>query len=195
MATQVKTVCYGCKKPIAITKQKYNCNRKKNYHNYCSKECFSKYREKRIIFVQCAVCGKTLRRYKRSKSNTGKYYCNSCRGTVTVYCAICGEQMKRSKYDTRKYKILYCSEKCRAIGSRKDWNAISKGMLKYHWTMIFGEKSLVCKRCGYDKSYNVQLHHKKYIMNDGDNHPENLEPLCRNCHGEEHYKHGKDSDI
>lgn len=68
-------------------------------------------------------------------------------------------------------------------------------MIKTRWISEFGIETLICNRCGHDKHYNIQLHHKKYIVNGGETHPKNLEPLCRNCHGEEHYENGYDSDF
>ena len=188
-----KDECKGCGKIIEVINKIYNRNKKLDQNNYCCKKCFNNYRKNNsVINVQCSICGKNLERYKKSASRANKYFCKECRGMITASCSICGKKIIRSKHDTRKYKRLFCSEKCRATGSLKDWTETSRCMLKDHWVRVFGIKNLFCRRCGYKKSYNIVLHHIKYVCNGGTNDPINLEPLCKNCHGEEHYDKGID---
>ena len=84
-------------------------------------------------------------------------------------------------------KKICCSKKCRDIALRVDWNELTRGMLKQRWQKEFGKEDLYCRRCNYKNIYNIVIHHKQYVINGGDNNPNNLEPLCLNCHGEEHY--------
>lgn len=187
----IKVRCNSCNREFEMLVKSYNMNKRLGRNNYCSRECFNEYRAKNtIINVNCCICGKNLKRYKRSESKDDKYYCKDCRGMVNVQCVTCGKEIIRTKHDVRKYKELYCSNECRSLAMRKEWNELSRSI----WIRVFGIGSLVCKRCGHNKTYNIQLHHKQYVCNGGNNEPDNLEPLCRNCHATEHYEHGEDKD-
>lgn len=93
----------------------------------------------------------------------------------------------------RGSRKIYCSIICKALAQRKEWNNLGRRQLKQRYMKEFGIQSLKCVRCGHDKIYNIEIHHKIYCVNGGDNNPTNLEPLCCNCHGIEHYEHGKDN--
>lgn len=54
--------------------------------------------------------------------------------------------------------------------------------LKLRLLGVRGEK---CERCDYDKREILVVHHKD--RNRKNNVLENLELICPNCHGEEHY--------
>lgn len=55
--------------------------------------------------------------------------------------------------------------------------------LRNRWMKEHGWKGFVCARCGYfGKS--VHLHHLVELVYGGDNTPENLIPLCSECHRE-----------
>lgn len=187
--------CNHCKSGFLVDVKRYNHNKKLNYKFYCDWNCWKSYTNKRNIQVRCSCCNKKISRHKNCQAKTGKYFCKDCRGMVVAKCNNCKKPISRTKYDARHYVNLYCSSKCHAIGRRKNWDKLSRNMLKIRWVAEFGKETLICNRCGYDKSYNIQLHHKKYVKNGGGNQPDNLEPLCRNCHGEEHYKNGIDNDF
>lgn len=45
-----------------------------------------------------------------------------------------------------------------------------------------------CERCG--RAGRLEVHHIKPVHRGGDNHPDNLEVLCRRCHLSEHDVNG-----
>ena len=141
------------------------------------------------MIVNCEICGKemvkTPSKYKQNKSK--KFYCNDCRGHVILVCPICGKTFKKWKSQTKNKQNIFCSVKCKSESQKKEWKDLDRGYLKTKWIKEFGEDCLVCNRCGHDKHYNIELHHIKYRCYGGTHHPENLEPLCKNCHGTEHY--------
>ena len=58
--------------------------------------------------------------------------------------------------------------------------------LRKQWMKSHGWKGFVCARCGhYSKS--VHLHHIQELIYGGENTPENLIPLCSECHRELDY--------
>ena len=193
----MNVICGGCSTPFEVEVATFNKNNREGYKFYCSKACFNNYRsDQTAILVNCSVCGAEVRRYRRLPNKTGRYYCKKCRGMTKMICANadCRKPMTRSNHDVRKYINLYCSSKCKHIGERKQWNDVPRSNLKTRYIAVFGIESIICNRCGYSKSYNIQIHHKIYVSKGGSNHPDNLEPLCRNCHGEEHYENGDDYD-
>lgn len=55
--------------------------------------------------------------------------------------------------------------------------------LRRHWMKEHGWKGFVCARCGrFSKS--THLHHIHELIEGGENNPENLIPLCGDCHRE-----------
>jgi predicted nucleic acid-binding Zn ribbon protein len=104
-------------------------------------------------------------------------------------CPVCGEEAKRTQ-------LTFCSNSCQMIHQNKiryetqkklwlsgKYQSIKKGMLKRLVREKFGDK---CTKCGWNEVHPVhgnipvELHHK-----DGDwrnNHPNNLDLLCPNCH-------------
>lgn len=161
-------------------------------NHYCSRDCFLKKKTKKKP-VRCYVCNIEYIPINRQSKLSVRNYCPQCRETVTLICPVCNNSFRQHKARIRIRKNLCCSVKCKAILQRKDWNELSRGMLKQRWIKEFGIEQFFCKRCGHNKTYNLVLHHIKYVINGGDNSPENLEPLCLNCHGIEHYENGTDN--
>ncbi len=175
----------------------YECNHCKNtfirkHHNkiyqnvFCSRDCFLKNKTKKND-LNCTSCGmlytpKTLQK-KQSIKNT----CEDCRQKIDLKCPVCNSDFKLLKSRLKKRKNPCCSVKCKSELQKKDWNNLTRNNLKQKWISEFGIESFKCNRCGHDKVYNIVLHHIIYVKNGGRNNPENLEPLCLNCHGEEHY--------
>lgn len=165
---------------------------------YCSRACSSRhYSKNHNMEVKCQKCNKVFFVAISRKKRTKKFYCSGCFGSKTsLVCKTCSKP-----YDVYDSVIefnsgsSYCSRECFGIGNRKPWNTVKRSNLKSRWLLEFGEKSLVCTRCGHDKPYNIHLHHKMYVKNGGITDPSNLEPLCRNCHGTEHYENGEDLDF
>jgi len=141
----------------------------------------------------CCICTKEYIPKNKQYKEFIKSYCPDCRGSSFIKCPICSKEFKVRNASLRTRKNLACSVECKAIAQRKDWNDLSRNNLKQRWISEFGIENFYCRRCGHDKTYNVVLHHIVYVINGGDNQPDNLEPLCLNCHGEEHYDR-KDKD-
>lgn len=140
----------------------------------------------------CSVCGQEFE--KKSSYQGKKAYCPDCRGSEEYICHVCGDSFKVYKSRVRfTGPPTCCSNECRRIWIRKPWEETSRQGLKLKWIREFGEETLVCNRCGHDKPYNIELHHIVYKQEGGSNDPGNLEPLCLNCHGVEHYENGPDS--
>ena len=156
-------------------------------------------RKKQYVEVVCCKCGKIMERPSFRTREHLRFFCSECRRSILLTCPVCNRQFKKWKsqminFQTKKpLKKICCSKKCRDIALRVDWNELTRGMLKQRWIKEFGKKNLYCRRCKYDKPYNIVIHHKKYVIDGGSNNPENLESLCLNCHGEEHYGK-KDND-
>lgn len=146
---------------------------------------------KDYITVFCKTCNKSMER-PRYKSRGYRPTCPDCRGkSVDLVCCVCGKSFRRWKsqmvdfFKKLPYKRNTCSLKCKNISLRIAWNDLTRSMLKQRWMKEFGQ--LVCSNCGHSKSFNLIIHHKKPVSEGGTNDPSNLEPLCRNCHGEKHY--------
>lgn len=142
--------------------------------------------------VCCSVCDKNYVPKFQQAMPSLKYFCPDCRGMSLIDCSVCHKKFKQRNAAIRNRKNLCCSVKCKSVLQRKDWNDLSRNALKQRWIKEFGEDKFKCNRCGHDKIYNMVLHHIKYVKNGGTNAPENLEPLCLNCHGIEHFEKGND---
>ena len=160
-------------------------------NRFCSKKCFLNSVRKKSE-VTCSVCAIIYIPKNKQSKPSGKYFCPDCRGMSLVNCSVCDKEFKIRNSSIRTRKNTWCSVECKSIGQRKEWNSLSRSMLKQRWIREFGKP--ICSRCGHDKEFNIVIHHKQYVKNGGDNMPDNLEPLCLNCHGIEHYQHGKDND-
>lgn len=139
----------------------------------------------------CSVCGRNYDKPHPERKSI-KSYCPDCRGHSTVVCTVCKKEFNCWNSKLRKDSNRVCSIKCKSIVQRIPWELLTRGMLKQRWLKEMG--SLKCTRCGHDKPFNIEIHHKIYVKNGGTHNPTNLEPLCRNCHGTEHYENGKDED-
>ncbi len=53
---------------------------------------------------------------------------------------------------------------------------------------LIEERGHECERCGYEKTEILNVHHKNRDRSHND--LSNLELICPNCHGEEHYLEG-----
>jgi 5-methylcytosine-specific restriction endonuclease McrA len=77
----------------------------------------------------------------------------------------------------------------------KPMKELDRAGLRRKWINDLGEESLFCYRCGYDENIKcIHIHHVIYVCNGGTNDPSNLEPLCLNCHTDEHTKNGPDPE-
>lgn len=117
---------------------------------------------RRIVQVQCTICGKPLEinrfRYKNSKAK--KFYCsrkcwgqqvsrdkrgeNNPRfngGTITVSCAICGREKNVVPSRVKKQKVFVCSKEC-----LKEWCRTRRGEKAWAWKG--GQVECTCAYCG-----------------------------------------------
>ena len=184
----VSLVCATCEQVFERPLESY---RRKNKRNYCSRTCFfTQVAVKKELL--CSGCGDMFWPPNTGAVYSKRNYCPACRTAVDITCPVCSKVFIRRGCRVRKRKTLCCSIPCKAILQRKDWNALSRGMLRQRWEKEFGKSSMICRRCGHDKVFNIVMHHKKYVKDGGGHEPENLEPLCLNCHGVEHYEYGED---
>lgn len=129
-----------------------------------------------IYSILCHVC----KTHYDGTRHPGKSICPSC---------------KAEKNDLRRRKQIEANIKShkkqrdRKNYKERAWTNIytgPRGLVK-KWLLEFGEKSLTCTRCGYNKNQRlIVLHHKTYFNMGGDHDLDNLEPLCIRCHAEEH---------
>jgi hypothetical protein len=159
---------------------------KRNKKFYCTKECFLSHKIKKVNKI-CCICAKEFIPANLQKTEAKRSTCPECREKVKVNCNTCNKEILIAKCRIRVRRNIHCSVACKAEGQKKDWDDLSRSMLKQKWIATFGESNFICARCGHNKSYNIVLHHKIYLINGGNSQPENLEPLCLNCHGTEHY--------
>ena len=199
MTTTLKLTCACCDEPFEKALGEYNRSRNSRrkpgskWRDFCSQECFRYFHGSKED-VECSVCGAVEQRTASQREQRKRFFCKNCRRSVKVPCSACGKELTRWASKVRGKKNVYCDRQCKAKGQRVPWNDLTLGMLKQRWVKEFGEAALVCNRCGHDKGYNIRMHHIQYVSDGGDNEPANLEPLCRNCHGIEHYENGADTD-
>lgn len=155
--------CAGCKQKFQSPLKEF----KRGNGKYCSISCAAKYR-------------------KRKK--TGK----------NIACIICGNlKYKTKSRNNSKSKLSFCSRKCKELAQRRKseyYNLLSPhknkevlGVNTYRQDLMESLSEIKCCRCGYNKIVGIlEVHHKN--RNRKDNHLNNLELLCPNCHKEEHYK-------
>jgi hypothetical protein len=174
-------ICNGC--GISFQKKFFD-NRNKTF--YCSKDCFLNSKRKKVEKI-CHVCNISFMPANLQSKESIKSTCPTCREKVEVECPICDKKFTIAKCRLRVRKNVHCSVECKHKSQKKDWNELTRNNLKQRWIYEFGIENLICNRCGHDKHYNIVIHHKIYVTNGGDNNPDNLEPLCLNCHGTEHY--------
>jgi hypothetical protein len=125
--------------------------------------------------VRCTTC-KTL--YDGYKTK-GHYTCPNCAAKI---------QAKRTE-QARIRQRNYRNNKKKATA----WGAVIGPInLRKKWIAEFGKQSLVCARCGHGIPENIVIHCKQYFSVGGPHIPENLEPMCLNCHNIEHLRNGDD---
>jgi hypothetical protein len=146
---------------------------KRGHAKFCCRSCSSYYnagmRGPRPN-VKCALCGKSIYRNpsKKKNSRSGLYFC--CREHKDQAQRIGGIQaIQPPHYGTGNGEHVYREQALRD--------------LPHH-----------CNRCGWSKHRAVLVvHHKNRDRTD--NHPENLEILCPNCHAWEHHPSNPDQEI
>lgn len=161
----------------------------------------------KMVVTQCLNCQQDFEAQAREiKRGNGKFCSISCSSThrakmiraklvPNCICAQCGEEFYRnaSKRRLSKSGLQFCNrickEKAQRIGGIKaiqpDHYNNGSGA-RYYRNLALRHYPHKCNRCGYSKCLSViEAHHKDHDRSN--NQLENLELLCRNCHGEEHH--------
>ena len=132
--------------------------------------------------AKCTIC-KELRVFPKPLK-PGRHICTLCRPDILA-------RRKRDQ-DLLKARVqkIYRAKKYRD----RHWNNLrGPDAIRKRWIVEFGKGTLVCARCKHSTWYNISLHHIKYYGKDfGDHTPDNLLPLCLNCHAIEHITRGID---
>jgi hypothetical protein len=106
---------------------------------------------------------------------------------VIKNCPICGNSFETRKGHKREKTT--CSHSCSNTYFAEKRNIPSR--YKNYKTICFKKWPKKCLVCGYDKI--VSVHHLD--ENHSNNHPDNLVPLCMNCHEEIHHTRYKNEVI
>jgi len=158
----------------------------------------------RTITKECANCRAVfeaaLREHKRGNGRFCSMHCNAVnaarsrvRPSVIVRCATCDAELRRppSRVRNARSPVFFCSKSCK---TRFQWTTERR---PHHYTTgipTYRERALAayparCSRCGWERLPAIlEVHHRDRDREN--NAVDNLEILCRNCHGEEHYRHG-----
>ena len=115
--------------------------------------------------------------------------------TPNCVCAQCNGSFYRntSKQKNSKSGLQFCDRRCKELAQRiggieiiqPDHYNNGSGP-RFYRVKALRHYPHQCNRCGYSKCLSViEAHHKD--RNRSNNKLENLELLCRNCHGEEHH--------
>ena len=169
------------------------------YKEYKSKQRKNGFAKVKLYRIICDTCGE---KQGYAAIDNKKNYCKKCQYTklsnifsqpkIIVSCAVCGREMSycQSQYD--RAKVHYCSKECIGISKRKDIIDVKRSHLRIKMLQLGVEP--ICVTCGHDHVWNLQAHHKIFVMHGGDNSLENLEFQCRNCHADIHNEKGEDID-
>lgn len=145
---------------------------------YCSKKC--KYADGYTVCT-CKTCGKEYR--VNYFSNGNREYCSAA--CIQRHpCDLCGKIITGRKTFQSKLK-RFCSRSCANIVHRTSTTK-SKYMVVGFVATIRRFGKLCCERCAEDHLEVLCVHHKDRNRKNSD--PDNLETLCLNCHGREHWE-------
>lgn len=147
-------------------------------------------RYKRNPNANCFVCKKSVyRRPVQLQASQGRAFCGmNCYGVSQRKekpCVVCGIAILASKHARTCSRA--CSNKYRAgikykIGRPLKDKVKNQRSLKIR---LISQRGSRCERCEYKKVEILHVHHKD--RNRNNNSLGNLELICPNCHGEEHY--------
>lgn len=155
--------CDCCEQEFEKETRRVNEARKNGWKIFCSKECKSKIKSKKIL-CNCAHCEaeiqKTPSEIKRSK--TGNVFCNKS----------CAASYNNSHFKTGENNPNY-----------------KHGEGTNYTNLAFKNYKPFCTMCGHTSRATLQVHH--IDENRLNNSIENLIILCANCHCEIHYGNTK----
>lgn len=151
------------------------------------------------MMLTCARCEKEFERVSVSKNATGNYFCSrSCSASFnnrlrpssgTWSCASCGKEHPLYDGRIRKYCDNTCQWNHKRDGIINSWLAGERGLpkrmaLEHYYREIGAYK---CAVCGTGDLWNDRelVLHFDHIDGDASNSlPENIRPLCPNCHSQ-----------
>lgn len=146
---------------------------------------------KRNPNTKCSVCDILM--YRRPvQLSRGRVFCSLfCYGKTIrkeIPCRICGTLILASA--NKKTCSRICANKSRIgnlykIGRPSKDKVKDQRIVKQRLVKVRGD---ACERCGYGKTEILNVHHKDRDRSHND--LSNLELICPNCHGEEHYSGG-----
>lgn len=144
----MKTFCKQCGKPI----YKKDSVAKRNKNNFCSIECFSKFRTTNIFKI-CENCGKRYKVYN-SIANTSKYCSKKCSWT--------------SSRKTNEYIILKDYAIIKTFGVNNidiiiDLDDVEK-CKKYYWRVRKNKYTYYAESIIYENNIRKRIHLHRYLM-------------------------------
>lgn len=166
-----------------------------------------------FVTKSCLNCEKLFDALVREVNRGNGKYCslvcamkhigaNRPRPEANVICAHCNKSFYKniSKQTRSKSGLFFCSRECKDVaqcigGIRSIMPPHFGQTVKNYRTIAFRveNKPKICERCGFDKhEAAIIVHHKD--RNRKNNHIDNLEVLCANCHLIEHYGELVDSE-
>jgi len=120
--------------------------------------------------------------HKLREKRSRKRKCYTCKKDIVVSFAII-EKSKSGKVFCGKSCAVTENNKGKPRFKSKGWEGLQRASVKAKWVREIGD--LVCRLCGFDgldKPWCIELDHILAVSRGGSNLPENLQPLCLNCH-------------
>ena len=143
------------------------------------------------IEKNCAACGK-LMLVNGSRARKQKFCSRACSGMLKIetllICKHCGKGFRQTSH---KREQSFCSKLCwgRHMGDERIRASIKSGVFSNYRDAkeYLLAVSPCCHCCGWNTCIEIlELHHKD--RNRSNNHLENLELICPNCHTMEHFE-------
>lgn len=151
---------------------------------FCNKEYITRKSRAKIQRFCSSKCGSNL----KSKLST-----------VDCICSWCKKEFKRTtkKLLNSKSGLYFCCRKCKdtaqRIGGIKEIMPPHFGTAKYYSLCLNDRikfKNHLCSDCGETRYYLLCIHH--IDSNRQNNHIDNLETVCYNCHAKRHLDYKDD---
>lgn len=150
------------------------------------------------MIVNCNCCNKEINRKPSViKKNNNSFCSKICKDSfytkqVEVFCTHCNKISLKKPFDLNASESgnLFCSRSC--FVSWNNTKRIGEKHPRYRNDSTNYRRNALdnnekeCNRCGYNEYLEIlEVHHKDYDRNN--NHIDNLEVLCPNCHKIEHF--------